>query len=256
MLHELLALRRVARSFFFRGILVALLPAAALAQSAQITRVVGPSDGAYDRSVSLTFLVSFSAPVLVQGEPRLPLRVGNAQRFATLAPTLGPSGVGVSTLAFQYVPDAADADADGIAVANAIDLNQGTIIAGDATPAQLTFAAPDTRGVNVTMQRPPTPRIVSARAGGAQGQTLVLSGTADADSMVLLTRADIGLIGATIAAPNGAWSFEYADAHVGTLLFSASAESTDGILSMESGLFSVTLLHTAGNESVGGRAGL
>lgn len=234
--------------------LLAVWPLEAAAQPASITFLTAPRSGTYDRSLALCFTASFSAPVVVEGAPRLALQVGKVTRYATLTPSLTAKVGGERALVFEYVPLAGDADDDGITVASSIDLNGGTIRSLDSTAASLVFSPPDTRGVIVTVLRPPTPRLLAAVRGGANGARLVLEGTADGSSMVLITRSDIGLIGVTMAAANGSWIFEYAGARVGTMQFSVAAENSDGILSADSAPFSVTIVHTASSNMADGFA--
>ena len=228
--------------------LALLLPLAAAAQPA-ISQVTTPASGAYNRTLALQFTVRFNAPVIVQGAPRLALQVGTATRYATLISSLSPSPAGSNLVSFEYVPTAVDADDDGITLAGGIDLNGGAIKAADATQATLTFTPPDTRGVKISVLRPPTPRIAAAIRGGAKGDNLVLEGSADGSSMILISRADIGLVGVTMAAPNGAWTFEYAAARVGTFQFSVAAENSDGVVSADSAPLNVTIVHTASDDS-------
>lgn len=244
------SLRGSVRSTHLAG-LALLLPIAAVAQPA-VSQITAPPSGVYNRTLALQFAVRFSAPVLVEGAPRLALQVGTATRYATLTASLSPSPAGSNLLFFEYLPAAVDADDDGIAVAGAIDLNGGAIKAADATQATVTFTPPDTRGVKINVLRPPTPRIAAAIRGGAKGDTLVLEGSADGGSMIMINRADIGLVGVTMAAPNGAWTFEYAAARVGTFQFSVTAENSDGVLSADSSSLSVTIVHTASDDSVDG----
>lgn len=71
--------------------------------------------------------------------------------------------------------------------------------------------------------------------------TLVLSGTAEADSTVTLTRAGSGIIGSTNANGSGAWSFDYTGTELpeGTNIFTATATDATGNTSAVSAAFAV-----------------
>ena len=115
------------------------------ATTAVLPRVTGieltaPIDGAtYTLSEPFFAIVAFSEAVEVTGAPRLALTIGGAARNAGYY----GSTEGGAKQWFRYVVRAADADADGIAVAaDALSLNGGTIAAdSDGEAASLTHVA-------------------------------------------------------------------------------------------------------------------
>lgn len=207
-----------------------------------VTQVSAPADGTYDRSLALHFTATFSAPVTVQGAPRLALRVGDRIRHATWMPPLGPSPAATS-LTFVYHPEPLDRDLDGITIVPQLDLNGGAIRAMDTTPVHLAFAPPDTRGVYVTLRPLPSPRILGLTTGTesnpaelARGQSFLLRGTADGASRVTVGLVDVGIVGSVTAAPNGAWSMPYPSSLLspGTHRLVATAETAGGLVSAPS----------------------
>ncbi len=246
-MHQLYGYSRLAR-IAGTSALALMLPLLAMAQTASVAQLSAPPAGEYDRTLTMQFTARFSAPVAVQGAPRLMLQVGAVTRYATLTASLSV-GAPSTLLTFEYLPAADDVDRDGIMVANSIDLNGGTITTSDLAPATLTFTPPDTRGVTITVLRPPTPRIAAALRSGTPSRVM-LEGTADGNSMVLVSRADLGLIGVTMAAANGAWSFE-APARAGSFQFTAQAENADGIVSAASTPMRVTIVETAAVDGSG-----
>jgi rhamnogalacturonan endolyase len=77
--------------------------------------------------------------------------------------------------------------------------------------------------------------------------TLTLSGTADAASLVTLTRAGVGVIGTTPTDAGGAWSFDYTNTSLpeGNHIFTAIATDAQGRNSPDSAPFTVTVDTTA-----------
>jgi hypothetical protein len=222
------------------ALLALLSPVVALAQTAFVSHVAAPPPGVYDRSLAVPFVVYFSAPVMVQGAPRLALTVGQSTRYATAIIPLTATA-GSTAVTFEYLPTPSDADNDGIVLAGAIDLNGGAITTADFTAAGLTLAPADTQAIRVAVALPPTPRITAAVRGGADGNSLVLEGTADAGSMVMVTRSDAGVVGATIARGNGSWSFTCPPVGPGTFQFTAAIENDAGIVSSDSAPLRVRL---------------
>ena len=99
----------------------------------------GPAAKAYTAGKNINFQVSFNRMVQVDtsdGTPRLPLRIGNQNRFATYS-----SGSGSPTLSFRYTVVSGDSDTNGIALGSsgAIDFNGGRV--NNLTSAPLTFSA-------------------------------------------------------------------------------------------------------------------
>jgi hypothetical protein len=229
----------------FAFALVTLVAAPALAESTFIKQLVPPADGIYDRSLVLRFTATFSSPVNVTGSPRLPLVVGGATRYATWSAPL--DGGPLATLAFEYVPQPYDSDRDGIATESRLDLNGGAIAGIDGTPADVSFVAPNTRGIRVELLLPPAPRILRAEfreaVGAGEPDILVLSGSADGNSVVTLQRGGTGVIGQAIAVDNGAWSIAYALTDPAMALhFTATAMDRNGLESPPSDPMNVVVV--------------
>src|SRR5205823_10710875 len=77
--------------------------------------------------------------------------------------------------------------------------------------------------------------------------TLILSGTAEANSLVNLTRTGLGVIGTVTADGTGAWSFDYTAVTLAEGAYSFTATATDlaGNASPASATFGVTVDLTA-----------
>jgi hypothetical protein len=166
--------------------------------------------------------------------------VGQITRYATAVVPLTASS-GSTEVTFEYVPAPSDADNDGIVLAGTIDLNGGAITTADSKAVDLTLTATNTQAIRISVALPPTPRIIAGTRGGADGKSLVLEGTADAGSMVMVTRTDAGVVGATIARDNGSWSFTCPAVAQGVLQFTAAIENDAGIVSLDSAPFRVVV---------------
>jgi hypothetical protein len=114
-----------------------------------------PANGTYEAGQTLTFTVTASHQVVVQGTPSLDVTIGTNVRQAAFT---GIDATG-KILTFAYVLQPGDDDANGIAVANTIDLNTVgtgksrvvdtlTLNSGESIPvADLTFTVPVTTGI-------------------------------------------------------------------------------------------------------------
>ena len=103
-----------------------------------ISGITGPATKTYIVGQNVNFQVSFDRTVQVDtsnGTPRLPLRIGNQDQFATFS-----SGSASHTLSFHYTVVSGDSDTNGIALGSsgAIDLNGGRM--NDLKSAPLTFS--------------------------------------------------------------------------------------------------------------------
>ncbi len=147
------------------------------------------------------------------------------------------------------------------------DYSGTTVLEGTYT---FTATATDTAGnvsapsasftVVIDPSAPPAPRITaiaddtgpSGSDGITSDPTLILSGTAEANSVVTLTRIGVGIIGTAIANAAGAWSFDY----TGTVLpaathsFTATATDAAGNISSVSETFQVTVVADGGTPTV------
>ena len=83
-----------------------------------------PAEGnAYTAGETIWVDASFDQPVVVSGEPRVALTIGNATRQAEYF-----FGSGGSSLAFRYIVEAVDSDEDGVSIAvDSLSLNGGSI---------------------------------------------------------------------------------------------------------------------------------
>lgn len=111
-----------------------------------------PADADYDTGAVLTFTVTPSEAVEVVNTPRIALTIGANTRYATYSAADSTD----TSLVFKYTVVAGDTDADGIAVANAINLNttgkvRDKILAsgGVVDVADLTYTVPTTTGITV-----------------------------------------------------------------------------------------------------------
>ncbi|HEY0962524.1 MAG TPA: hypothetical protein VGE69_09215, partial [Pseudomonadales bacterium] len=104
------------------------------AAAPSVTARTVPSDGTYKIGQHLDLTVTYSENVTVVGTPYIAVTLstgGSVQASYN-------GGTGTSTLTFRYTVASGNLDADGIAVADAITLNSGTIKDGAGNDAQLT----------------------------------------------------------------------------------------------------------------------
>jgi large repetitive protein len=134
-----------------------------------IINTIVPAPGYYKAGTTFMFNATFGEIVNVTGTPRIPITIGTSTVYANYV-----SGSGTSQLTFSYTVVNGDTDADGITLANAIDLNSGTIkdIAGN--DAILTLNAPPTSQVYVKTIAPVITG-VTAPANGYYNAGRVLS---------------------------------------------------------------------------------
>jgi len=123
--------------------------------------------------------VVFDRPVTVTGNPQVGLTIGTATRSAVFS---SDSRSGISSLAFEYLVQAADRDADGIGIAaNALVLGGGTIQAADsavdAVLAHAAVAADANRKVDGSRASAPAVSSVSFTSTPADGATYELGET-------------------------------------------------------------------------------
>ncbi|WP_199237381.1 Ig-like domain-containing protein, partial [Azospirillum sp. TSH64] len=177
-----------------------------------IRSVIVPNDGVYGLGKTLSFYIQASEVVIVNGTPTITLDIGGQTRQAVYTPT-GSSG---TTLRFDYVVQAGDSDADGIAVTG-LNLNGGGIAdkAGLPLPTALT-GLPGLQNVlvdTVAPDTPPAPVLAPGQDTGSSATDGVtslnrptLGGTAEAGSTVTVL-VDGVAVGTTIAGSDGSWSF-------------------------------------------------
>src|SRR5204862_519040 len=87
----------------------------------------------------------------------------------------------------------------------------------------------------------------SSTDNNTSDQTLILNGTAEANSLVTITRTGTGVIGSATTNGAGAWSFDYTGTTLaeGNYTFTATATDQAGNVSPASAVFSVTVDLTA-----------
>jgi hypothetical protein len=215
------------------------LPLVAHAESPFISQLTLPQVGTYNRSIALRFTAEFNAPVIVAGSPKLRLSVGGQTRYATAITS--PDAKATARVDFEYVPQPFDDAPNGIVVTGTIDVAGGSITGVDGAPAALSFAAPAANNIRIAVLPAPTPQIRSV-SQPSSAATVVVTGTADGNSVVTVTRDDGGAVGQVLAGPNGAWKLEYRSGNiVGPHRFSAIAENVDGVPSAASEPVTVSL---------------
>ena len=134
----------------------------------------------YELGETVAVTVTFDRPVTVSGSPELALTIGSRTRRAAFS---SASATGITTLAFHYLVQASDRDADGIAVpASAIRLNRGAITDAEdgAIDARLGHAAVPTdaeRKVDGGRVSAPAVTVVSFSGSPASGDTYELGET-------------------------------------------------------------------------------
>ncbi|HJS14018.1 MAG TPA: Ig-like domain-containing protein, partial [Rheinheimera sp.] len=183
-----------------------------------VASVSVPANATYKAGDNLDFVVSIASAsdVVVDstgGTPRLALTIGSSTVYASYI-----SGSASPNLTFRYTVQAADLDADGIAVAAAIDLNGGTLKDGSGNNLALTLnSVGSTAAVLVDAAPPAAPSTPDLAAGSDTGgsstdnitsdTTPTLTGTAEANSTVTLYDTDgTTALGTTPADGSGNWS--------------------------------------------------
>ena len=94
------------------------------------------SSDTYGNGEAITVALTFSETVMVTGEPRVRLEVGERKRWARYSSADG------ATLTFSYTVKKVDADDDGISIgADQLQLNKGSIQDGEGNAASLSHPA-------------------------------------------------------------------------------------------------------------------
>ncbi|WP_372400702.1 Ig-like domain-containing protein (plasmid) [Azospirillum sp. HJ39] len=177
-----------------------------------IRSIVPPADGTYGVGKTLSFYIQMSEVVVVNGTPTITLDIGGQTRQAVYNPA---ASVG-SVLRFDYVVQAGDADADGIAVTG-LNYNGGGItdLARIPLPATLT-GLPGLQNVLVDTVAPATPSVPVLAAGQDTGTSATdgltnisrptVGGTAEPGATVTVL-VDGTAVGTTTAGTDGSWSY-------------------------------------------------
>ena len=189
--------------------------------SANVIAVAPPAAGIYHAGDSLPFTLTLSHTARVNttaGTPRLALTVGTETRHASYV-----SGSGSTNLVFSYTVQAGDIDADGVAVANAIDLNGGAIADTTGWPIALVLPAYPLPAIRVGVTPPAAPAITAVTP-------TTIGGTAEPGATVEVFNGGISL-GATVANAEGHWSLTIAPLPSGTYSLTATATDAAGNVS-------------------------
>ena len=194
--------------------------------------------------VSVT--ATFSENVSVTGTPQLTLAVGSDNRIATYT-----SGSGGTTLVFQYTIQAGDTDSDGISIrANVLALNSGTISDASGNNATLAHGSVANNSSYMVDTTAPTTTWSAATdnvgtvtgvlsSGDTTDDTgLVLSGTNEAGSSVMVYNGSTQLGSATISGTN--WSYSSTVANGTTYQFNVTGTDPAGNTSAATTNFTVT----------------
>jgi gliding motility-associated-like protein len=107
------------------------------------------ADKTYKIGDELRFTISYHRPVTVTGNPVLPITIGNATKNATYM-AVSQDQVEVT---FSYTIAEGDEDTNGIEVAGAIDLQDGSIIAG-GSPLKLIYCPVSSSGIKIDGKSP------------------------------------------------------------------------------------------------------
>jgi hypothetical protein len=209
-------------------------------------------DGTYAAGALISIQVNFNTVVVVSGAPALTLQTGSIDRTAAYE-----AGSGSSVLTFTYSVYSGDYTA-GLDYRSRTDLalNGGSINDALGNAASLELPGPGTSGslsankdivIDALAPAPPQFTGISSDTGSSASDQitsdsmLLLHGVAESNSTVTITRTDAGVIGATVADSNGAWSFDYSGTSLpeGTHSFTATAADSAGNVSPPSGSFVV-----------------
>ncbi|MCE7996353.1 MAG: T9SS type B sorting domain-containing protein [Roseivirga sp.] len=222
-----------------------------------VSSVSVPSDGMYKIGDDLDFTVNMVLPVTVTGTPTIPVTIGSQTVNASLVGT----ATDASALTFRYTVVEGDLDADGIAIGSAMDLNGGTMkdeFDVDAILGLNNVAA--TSGVLVDGVVPTAPVIVSITddTGTSNSdqitndQTLLVNGTAEANSTLSLLVDGVGPFGGITIIVDGDGNWEFDPVGEGTFTldegvhtYTATTTDAAGNVSEVSADFDVTVDLTA-----------
>jgi autotransporter-associated beta strand protein len=203
-----------------------------------VTSVSVPASSSYVTGAQLNFTVNFSEAVTLDttgGTPRIAITMGSSTVYASYV-----SGSGSSALTFRYTVQSDDLDADGIALAAAIDLNGGTIRDSAGNNATTTLnSVGSTAGVivdTVAPAAPSTPDLTSGSDTGSSNSdditgdtTPTFSGTAEAGSTVTLYDTDgTTALGSATADGSGNWTITSSVLTAGSHTVTAKAADAAG----------------------------
>lgn len=123
------------------------------ASTATIVSITPPANGVYSAGQSLRFIVNFSEKVCVTNIPRLAIKINSTNRLASYVPEACST-----SLKFDYIIAAGEADADGVETTNvSLDLTVGPAAIKDvfSDNASVGYTASVYAGVTVTAANAP-----------------------------------------------------------------------------------------------------
>jgi hypothetical protein len=139
------------------GLVIPLLPNVKVdAGKPTVTSIQPPTDNTYTLFDEMYFTTTFNKEVTITGVPRLQISLDSHSPSYKYAEYI--SGSGTNQIIFRYQVQTAEQDVDGILIENTIDLNSGTIVAGNSVDAELDITAAvsslDTSGVLINSLGP------------------------------------------------------------------------------------------------------
>jgi VCBS repeat-containing protein len=173
---------------------------------------------------------------------------GTAEANATVTILRNSTQIGTTTAngsgawSFDYTGTTL-ADGTHTFTATATDAGGNTSAASSAFFVEIDIATPSAPVITAISNDTGA----SATDGVTSDNTLLISGTAEANTTVTLSRSGVGVIGTTTANGSGAWSFDYTGTTLadGSYLFTAFATDTAGNAGTVSADFPVTIDTTA-----------
>jgi hypothetical protein len=192
-------------------------------------------------ATNVTFLVSFSEPVS-----------GVDIADFTLVTSDSATGIVASIIQVGLFPENFEITVTGVAGNGALHLDLNDAGTGITDLVGQTITSGFTNGeiyiIDTIFPAAPVITGISDDTGAAgdlltYDPTLMLSGTAEADSVVTITLAGTGSIGSTNANGSGAWTFDYTGTELpaGTNVFTATATDAAGNTSPASAALSLTV---------------
>ena len=211
-----------------------------------ISSATGIQNNLLNAGDNVSVTSTFSENVLVTNTPQLTLAVGDNNRTATYT-----SGNNSTMLVFQYTIQAGETDSNGISIgANAIALNSGTIKDVTGNNATLTHSAVSDNASYKVDTTAPTANFTKANdnEGTVRGDftsdnttddtALVLSGTNEAESSVMVYDNSTELGAATVSGTS--WSYSATVANGTTHLFNVRETDLAGNTSAATSNLAVT----------------
>ena len=216
-----------------------------------VTSVTVPANDSYKAGEQLSFIVNFNEAVTLDttgGTPRIAITIGSSTVYASYV-----SGSGSSALTFSYTVQSGDLDADGVALASAVDLNGGTIRDSVGNNANTTLnSVGSTAGVVVDAVAPAAPSAPDLTSGSDTGsstsdditgdETPTFTGTAEAGSTVTLYDTNgTTALGSATTNGSGNWTITSSVLTAGSHTVTAKAADAAGNVSVASAGLTITI---------------